>query len=223
MRESEFRRPRTSPIDKTDHMDRTRIGQLLLGLGVVLVVAGVIVWMDGDDDTAVSAGDGPVVSSSTTMSTTTTVPSTTASAATSTTASTTTSTTTSTSTTSTTAAPIATESVEDFFAVLRGALDGGDAAVLVDRMNAATIERYGVDQCEAYATSVAGNGFDATLLSTSEVDSWDYTTDEVTTTLTGVVAADIERTISGQTVPQTTHWQLVDGRYTWFTDCGSPL
>ena len=47
--------------------------------------------------------------------------------------------------------------------------------------------------------------------------------DGVSTALTDVVEADLERTVNGQVVPQTTHWQLVDGRYTWFTDCGSPV
>ena len=35
-------------------------------------------------------------------------------------------------------------------------LDGGDADTLLTRMNQATFDRYGTDQCEAYADSVAG-------------------------------------------------------------------
>lgn len=107
--------------------------------------------------------------------------------------------------------------------MLKGAIDDGDATTVLDRMNRATIDRYGIDQCEAYAASIAGVGLDATLVSTSDLASWDYLTDGVTATITGVVAVELEQVVNGQTVPQTAHWQLVDGRYTWFTDCGSPV
>jgi hypothetical protein len=102
-------------------------------------------------------------------------------------------------------------------------LDGGDADTLLTRMNQATFDRYGTDQCEAYADSVAGTALDATLLATRDIASWDCTAAGVTTTLADVVGADIERTVNEQTVPQTTHWQLVDDRYTWFTDYGTPV
>lgn len=206
-------------------MDRSLLGKILMGVGVVLVAAGVVVLLTGSDDTPVSAGDAETASASsitTAPSTTAAADSTSTTAATATPPSTSTSTT-SIATTSTTTAPAATETAEEFFAILKGALDGGDAATLLERMNQATVGRYGADQCEAYAASVAGTGLDATLIATSDLASWDYTTDDATTTLSGVVVADLERTINDQTVPQTTHWQLVDGRYTWFTDCGSPV
>ncbi len=185
------------------------MGKLLVGVGLALVLAGVVLFVTGDD------GDTPAdASPTTTTSTSTTSTPTTSTASTTTTSST---------TTTTTTVPVAEESATDFFALLRAALDGGDAATLVDRMNPATIERYGLDQCETYAASVAGTGLDAEVVAMRDLASWDYVTDGVSTVLTDVVEADLERTVNGQVVPQTTHWQLVDGRYTWFTDCGSPV
>ena len=218
-------------------MDRSLLGRVLIGLGVVLVAAGVVVMVIGDDDTNVAAGDAGPAGSSTTLPSVATTPSSSTPSSTSSVPTTAEPATTSTAQQHdldhhhdvepprrpTTGAPVASETTEEFFAVLKGALDGGDAVTLLDRMNQATLDRYGADQCESYAASVAGTGLDATLLATDDLASWDYTTDEVTTTITGVVAADLERTVNDQTVPQTTHWQLVDGRYTWFTDCGSPV
>ncbi|MEZ5246870.1 MAG: hypothetical protein R2707_17380 [Acidimicrobiales bacterium] len=173
-------------------MNRARIGQLLLVFGIVLVGAGVVGLLNGGDDSSVAAG--PVTTLPSTTLPPTTLPPTTA----------------------------AVESAAEFFVVFKSAFDEGDVATLVQRLNEATLERYGADQCQTYVASVVGNGFDAMLTSTGDVAAWDYVTDGVTTTLTDVIAADIERVVNGQTVPQTTHWQLVDGRYTWFTDCGAP-
>ncbi len=184
------------------------LAKILMALGVVLVAAGVVILATGGDDTPTSSP----------TSTTSTPPSSTTSS--STTTSTTTTSTTTTTTTST--VPVAAESPAEFFAVFQGAFDRADSDVLIERLNPAVVDRYGASQCQAYVESVAGEGLEGTLLSTSEVDSWDYTTDDLTTTVAGVIAAELERTINGQTLPQTTHWQAVDGRYTWFTDCGSP-
>ncbi len=213
-------------------MDRQIVAKLLVGLGVVLVAVGVFGLVTGDGD----AASETVAPATTTTSDPplTTAPSTTSPTTSSTTTTTTPTTpgsetrhmrtTTSTSTITTSTVPVvAAESPAEFFAVLKGALDGGDAPTLVARLNAATVERYGAEQCQAYAESVAGTGLDADRIATRELASWDYTTDERTTTLVDVVAADLERTVNGLTLPQTTHWQLVDGRYTWFTDCGSPV
>jgi hypothetical protein len=188
-------------------MDRSQMGKLLVGVGLALVLAGVVLFVTGDD------GDTPADAS----------PTTTTSTSTTSTPTTSTASTTTTSSTTTTTVPVVEESATDFFALLRAALDGGDPATLVDRMNPATIERYGLDQCETYAASVAGTGLDAEVVAMRDLASWDYVTDGVSTVLTDVVEADLERTVNGQVVPQTTHWQLVDGRYTWFTDCGSPV
>ena len=209
-------------------MDRALLGKILVGLGLALAAVGVVGLTTGDDETAATtsppASDPPAttVPASTVPSTAvpaSTVPSTAVPA------STVPSTTVPASTVPSTTVPVRAateETVEEFFAVLKGAIDDGDAATILDRMNRATIDRYGIDQCEAYAASIAGVGLDATLVSTSELASWDYSTDDVTTTITGVVAVELEQVTNGQTVPTTAHWQLVDGRFTWFTDCGFP-
>jgi len=205
-------------------MNNKYVGPALMGLGVILVLAGIVRLVTGDDDADSASTVASTSSSSTTSSS---VPvedaSSTSSTTTSTSTSTTSTTTTTTTSTTTTALPSTSESPAEFFTVLKAALDNGDAATLRDRMSEATIDRYGAEQCQSYAESVAGTGLDRVLVSTSELATWDYTTDGATTTIAGVTAADLEQTVNGQTIGQTTHWQLVDGRYTWFTDCGTPV
>ena len=115
------------------------------------------------------------------------------------------------------------ETPQEFLAVLLAAFANGDAATLLARMNQATLDRYGAAQCEAYAGLVAGEAQDLEFREATELATWDYVTDEVTTTVAGVLEVEVERTINSQTLIQLIRWQLVDGRFTWFTDCGDPV
>lgn len=190
-------------------------------LGGVLIVAGVLglVFAGGDAATVVAGSDDDATTSSTLAPSTSADP---ASSASSSTSSTTTSTSTTTTSTTTTTAPPAAETVEGFLALLVDAFAGGDADTLFDRMNQATLDRYGVDRCRAYADQVAGQAQDLALVSSADIGDWDYVTDDLSTIVPDTTAVDVVRTVNDQSIEQTLHWQLVDGRYTWFTDCGDP-
>lgn len=219
------------------------LGKAALALGLVLVVVGVLgLVLGGDDDATTVVADEPdstadggtgaatdedagttSSTSSTTSSTSSTTSTTTTTTSTTTTTTTTTTSTTTTTTTTTTAPTVSEESVEEFLAVLLGAFASGDATTLFDRMNQATLDRYGVDQCRTYAGTVAGQAQDLTLVSSTDVGDWEYVTDDVSTTVPGATAVDVVRTVSDVAIDQTLHWQRVDGRFTWFTDCGTPV
>jgi hypothetical protein len=128
----------------------------------------------------------------------------------------------STSTSTTTLAPPAAETPEEFLGALLDAFAGGDAATLFARMNPATPDRYGTAECEAYASTVAGMAQDLEFREATVLATWDYVTAGVSTPIADVVEVEVERTINSQTLIQLVRWQLVDGRLTWFTDCGDP-
>ncbi|MEM7143329.1 MAG: hypothetical protein AAF548_20100 [Actinomycetota bacterium] len=201
-------------------MERSLLGKVLMGVGVALVALGVLVLLlGGDDEPAVATApdtDAPSENASTSSPSTTSTTSTTTS---------TTSTTTTTTTTEAPPPPVTTddESPEAFLAVLTAAFAGGDADTLFDRMNSATIVRYGEEQCRSYAAEFAGTPQELAFAGAADVDTWDYVTDDVSSTVTGATAVDVVRTIGDQEIEQTIHWQRVDGRFTWFTDCGDPV
>jgi len=194
-------------------VERARLGQILMALGAILLLAGVVSLATGGSD-----------DSSATAASTTTLATTITSTSTSTTAAVTTTSTTSASTTSaapsTTAAP---ESAETFLSELNLAFEAADAEFLLGRLNQATIERYGSDQCATYLAGILPQSQGLSMRREVGDGPWGYTTDNVTTSLTGVSAIEVDRVVNGETRINELHWQLVDGVFTWFTDCGSPL
>ena len=55
------------------------------------------------------------------------------------------------------------------------------------------------------------------------VGPWDYVIDEIVTPIEDAVGVEVQRLAGGQTIIQELHWKLVDGLWTWFSDCGEPL
>ena len=186
-------------------MDRKRVGVVLQVVGALLVVIGLVGFFTtrGDDAEADDAGaddagaeipDGTTTSSSTSTTTT--------------------STTTSSTTTTTTVAP---ETAEEFFDAWIAAFNGGDTDFLLARLNAATIDIWGADGCRAYLESVAGTAGEISLREVGATVEWEYRDGGV---IEGATEIEGERVINEQTLVQVLHWQLVDGRWTWFTICG---
>jgi len=117
---------------------------------------------------------------------------------------------------------IPTEDPEAFLALLvQGLRD--DPELLLSRLNQATFDRYGEAQCRETLPLVLDETAELTLRELGEVGPWDYVTDEVSTALENVTRVEVSRIAAGQTLIQELHWQLVDGSWTWFSDCGVPL
>ncbi len=198
-------------------MDRTIAGRVMMAAGAVLAVVGLVGLVTGGDDEtnvapAATTTVGPTTTTTTVQATTTTVVAETTTEAP----------TTSTTTTSTTTTTLAPETVEGFLAVFNEAFDTGDVDVLADRLSEATIERYGIDQCTTHLMGILPQPQGLSLRRTVGVGPWDYVTDDVTTSLGDVTALEVDRVVNGETIIQELHWQLADGFYTWFTDCGEP-
>ncbi len=115
-----------------------------------------------------------------------------------------------------------TEDPEVFLALLvQGLRD--DPELLLSRLNQATFDRYGQAQCAEALPLALDETAELTLRELGEVGPWDYVTDEVSTALENVMRVEVSRIAAGQTLIQELHWQLVDGTWTWFSDCGVPL
>ena len=129
---------------------------------------------------------------------------------------------TTTSTTTTTTTLIIQETPEEFLELLVTGLQS-DPELLVSRLNQATIDIYGADQCLDTLGQVLDPETMMTIREVGEVGPWDYVIDDITTPLQDVLAVEIERFVAGQTLIQEIHWKQVNGLWTWFSDCGDPL
>lgn len=99
----------------------------------------------------------------------------------------------------------------------------GDRSFAIARLGDATLERYGAAQCEAYVTELNDDTFDVTVREVREPEPWDYTTDELTTTIPDAIPVEVERVARGETLIQELHLaRATDGSLRWFTDCGDP-
>jgi hypothetical protein len=115
------------------------------------------------------------------------------------------------------------ETVEEFLALYLKASSTGDTAFLVARLNQATLDRYGADQCTAYLDANAGTVGALTLRRVVGTSDWDYLTDGRTETVPDATTIEVQRVVDGRTSTQEIHWKLVDHHYTWFSDCGDPV
>ena len=176
-------------------------------VGALLTIIGVVSLITRGEPDTVAVGS------------TTTVPPTTGPTVT-VAPSTTTSTTTTTTTPTTTTEPP--ETPEEFLALLVQGLRE-DPEFLVSRLNQATIDIYGAEQCLATFTNVLDPDTTFEIREIGEVGPWDYVIDDIVTPLEDILAIEVERFVAGQTIIQELHWRLVDGLWTWFSDCGEPL
>ncbi len=174
------------------------VGGLMTIVGVVALIGG------GGDETATSTTLPEAVASTTTVAPTTS------------------------STTSTTQPPTTTTTVavaetpEEFLVQLVEGLRE-NPEFLVSRLNLATIEIYGTEQCLSTLRQVLDPETELEIREIGEVGPWDYVIDDVVTPLENVLAVEVQRLVGGETRIQELHWQLVDGVWTWFSDCGEPL
>ena len=189
----------------------------MIMLGGVIIVGGGILAVRGpaaeSETTVVASGS---TSTTSPRQTTSSMP---PSPTSSTTAAQTTTSTISTPSTSTT---IITETPEEFLILLVEGLRG-NRDLLVSRLNQATLDIYGEEQCREAMSQTLDPETELEIREIGETGSWDYEIDDVTTPLDDVLALEVQRFVAGQTLIQELHWQLVEGQWTWFSDCGDPL
>ncbi len=205
-------------------MNRSQIGAIVVMAGGVLLLVGGVVGLlnsasvEAAPTAAATSTTTATVETSTTLSTIATGETTTTSPSTTTSTPTTTSTSIATSTTGTVLA----ETPEDFLVVLVQGLRG-DPELLVSRLNQVTLDIYGADQCLETLGQVLDPETEIEVREIGEPGPWDYVIDDITTPLNNVLPIEVERFVAGQTIIQELHWQLVEGQWTFFTDCGDPL
>ncbi len=114
---------------------------------------------------------------------------------------------------------------EDPEQFLRLLVDGlrGDVDFLVSRLNDATIAIYGEEQCRATLAGLQDPQTELEIREIGPIAPWDYVVDGVTTPIPDALPVEVQRLADGQTIIQELHWQLVDGLWTWFSDCGDPI
>ncbi len=212
-------------------MNQKAISFGLIGVGVILMVIGLVSVISSGSEPdvasapattflATAAPDGPSPEATTNSApaigptaadaaTTTTVPATTTVAPTTTAAPTTTST-------------VPPETPEEFLQLFLAGLRA-DPEFLVSRLNKATINIYGAEQCLEAFSQVLDPDQELTVREVGVPEAWDYVIDDIVTPIDEALPVEVERFVSGETRIQELHWKLVDGLWTWFSDCGDPL
>ncbi len=114
--------------------------------------------------------------------------------------------------------------VRAFFVDLMAAIRAGTEESMGARLNGAVIDRYGVSACEGkLASDAADPTYVITVKAVHPLATWDYVTDERTTTIPEAWTVDADVTAQGQTATRQLHVAPMDGTVSWFTDCGDPL
>lgn len=183
----------------------------MMVIGLALTTVAVVLLLTGGNPTAEAAA--PSTSMGSVETTTAVTKATTTSTSTTTTSSTT-------STTTTTTVPA--ETPEEFLTLLVQGLRG-DPEFLVSRLNQATIDIYGAEQCLETFRTVLDPDTTLEITGMSGPKPWDYEIDGIVTPQKNVLFVEVERFVAGETRTQELHWQLVDGLWTWYSDCGDPI
>lgn len=198
-------------------MDRRWVALVMTIVGFAMIVVAIVGLLGSGGSSDDGAGEESIA---------TVAPST--SAATSTTTSRTPTTTTTSSTTSSTTSTTTTMSTvpgEDPEQFLRLLVDGlrGDVDFLVARLNEKTIAIYGEDQCRTALAGLLDPQAELEIREIGPIAPWDYVVDGITTRVPDALPVEVQRLAAGETIIQELHWQLVDGSWTWFSDCGDPI
>ena len=209
-----------------DREPRIQAGWVMLGVGAILAVIGVVMLATGDDESgemrAVDAVEQPEPRATEPVDpeppatnapepTATLVPPATPTPEPEPTA-----------TIVPTPTAVPAEDPAAFLALLAEGLRG-DTEFLLSRLNQATFDRYSREQCAQALPPLADPTAELTLRDVGEPETWEYATDEVVTVIDGATPVEVSRVAASQTLIQEVHWLLVDGQWTWFTDCGDPL
>lgn len=112
------------------------------------------------------------------------------------------------------------ESAEAFVTAFSTALSTGDAKFLLNRLNPAVIERYGSQTCARYLRTFPRTTLAFVKAHAPQTYAW--VTDGQSIDVPNTVTVDVDYTRDGSTSQQSVHIAEVDGRFTWFADCGSP-
>ena len=187
-------------------MDRQRLALAITIVGLAMIVVASVGLLGSGSGSEGGAGEESIAATSTPTSTTPTT----------TTTSTTTSTTISTTTT------VSEEDPEEFLRLFVSGLRG-DVEFLVSRLNEKTIAIYGEDQCRATLAGLLDPEAELEIREIGPTAPWDYVIDGITTGIPDALSVEVQRLANGQTIIQELHWQLVDGAWTWFSDCGEPI
>ena len=187
-------------------MDRQRLALVMTIVGLAMIVVATVGLLGSGGGSEGGAGEETIAATSTPTSTTTTT----------TTTSTTTSSTISTTTT------VSGEDPEEFLRLFVGGLRG-DVDFLVSRLNEKTIAIYGEDQCRTTLAGLLDPEAELEIREIGPIAPWDYVIDGITTGIPDALPVEVQRLADGQTIIQELHWQLVDGAWTWFSDCGEPI
>jgi hypothetical protein len=115
------------------------------------------------------------------------------------------------------------ETPQQFLDKLGQAVREGDVNFQLERLNAATISRYGKDACRTELGTRTDPTRSYTIKSVSpQKQAYDYASDGQSVTIPGTTTVEADVVFEGQAQPVTLHLVEKNGQFTYLTDCGTP-
>ena len=113
--------------------------------------------------------------------------------------------------------------VRQFLNELDKAVREGNTDFRVARLHPAVIERYGEQQCRDFLAAQVDNTRRDRVKRVRKPESFEYATDRDTVTIPDATPVQVRATIKGKKGDRNLHLARVNGQFTYFTDCGTPL
>jgi hypothetical protein len=113
--------------------------------------------------------------------------------------------------------------IPQFIADLSDAIASGTNQFLFRNLHPEVLVRYGEQQCRTYTASTQIPGLEIEYVSDSGPAPWDWTLDEVTTTIADTQTVTVNWHDPSVDETRDVHIAPSEGTWRWFTDCGDPL
>jgi hypothetical protein len=113
--------------------------------------------------------------------------------------------------------------IPQFISDLSAAIAAGTNNFLFTNLHPEVLVRYGQRQCRAYTRATELPGLEIEYLSDTGPAPWDWTLDDVTTTIPDAQTVTVNWHDPSVDEMREVHIAPSEGTWRWFTDCGDPV
>ncbi len=113
--------------------------------------------------------------------------------------------------------------VKKFLNEIDAAVRSGNVDLRLARLNPAVIARYGEQQCRDFLAGQHDATRKDTVTKVGKPESYQYSTDNQSAIIPDALPVQVRETNKGKKGDRNIHLARVNGRLTYFIDCGQPL
>jgi hypothetical protein len=101
------------------------------------------------------------------------------------------------------------------------AVRSGEVDYRIAHLHPAVLARYGEDQCRTFLATLRDRTRRTKVESIGKREPFEYASANVSITIPGTLPVQVKQTLWGKTVERHIHVAFVDGKYSYFIDCGT--